>query len=225
MRTPAPRIFERGLPAPRSLVASQRRAVTLLELLVVISLLILLMTIIVPAVTHMLHSSQLAQAGQLLSDQLALARQFALAKNLPMEVRFYRFSDPSVIGEQSTPASAGSYRAFQTFKIMESGEAVAQGRVQQLPSSTIIDPSTKLSSLLGSAPPVLSNTFPIPRVGTEYHAVSFRFLSDGSTDLPKTGALWFLTVRLLNDRSNSVPPNYVTVQVDPYNGHIKTFRP
>lgn len=185
-----------------------------------------------PAATHILRGTALTQGGQLINEQLGLARQLALSRNLPVEVRFYQYNDPQS-GETS---GAGAFRAMQLFEIQESGGTpVALGKVVPLPQTIIVDSGATLSSIIGGAqssawPQAITGTAldqALPRVGRQYNAVAFRFLPDGATNLsPQTGS-WFLTLHSLKDGDGLAAPqgNFLTLQIDAANGHLKTFRP
>lgn len=62
---------------------------------------------------------------------------------------------------------------------------------------------------------------------TEY--VAFRFRPDGSTDLPNNNGdadTWYITLLEGNSGgSSALPTNYYIVQVDPFNGSLKVYRP
>jgi len=202
-----------------------QRAFTLVELLVVLSIVGIIVAFTVPAMNSVMGGSQITQAGQMVGDQLALARQTALSKNHTVEVRFYRFGDPDMPGEKATDPSTGRYRTFQPFEIFDTGAAVALAKIQRIPSSIIIDSGTTLSSLLNTG--TTSNPqVSLPRVGTNYNYFSFRFLPDGSTNLSPTSQ-WFLTVHNGNDGDalTAPPKNFYTIQIDATNGHIKSYRP
>ena len=206
---------------------------TLLELLVVISILILVMALAAPAVNSVMRGSQISQAGQAVNDQLSLARQTALSKNHAVEVRFYEFVDSEMPGEQAATTGTGHLRALQSFEMLDSGTAVAVGKMQRIQPSIIIDSGGTLSSLID---PALKKTFSptsgdpqvsLPRVGS-YYCYAFRFLPDGSTSLSPTAVnQWFLTLHNINDGDSlaTPPKNFITLQIDPTNGHIRTYRP
>lgn len=213
-----------------------REGFTILELLVVISIMALIASFSIPAANSIQKGSQLTQGAQMVGDQLGLARQIAITRNHPVEVRFYQYGDPLTPGEQATDPSTGKYRALQAFEVLESGSLNALGKVQRLAVSIIMDSGGTLSSLIappssGSSPVITaagSQTVLIPRVQRQYNSAAFRFLPDGSTNLPKmSGQQWFLTLHNLNDGDglSSPPKNFATLQVNAANGHIKTYRP
>jgi len=180
-----------------------------------------------------LKGTQMTQAGQLISSQLELARQLALSRNHSVEVRLYQYGDPGMPGEQASSPGTGNYRAVQTFDIQDSGSAVALGNAKVLPSSIIIDSGTTLSSMIGGATSTTMPQFatgaslnvPVSSIGTQYNCVFFRFLPDGSTNIPTSQV--FLTLHNINDGKalTNPPPNFITIQIDSINGHLKTFRP
>jgi len=214
---------------------SSGRGFTLIELLVVITIIAVIARFSVPAVNSILRGSKLSQSAQTMIEQLSLGRQAALTKNRAVEVRFYRYGDPETPGEDKTNPATGRYRALQFFEISDSGTASAMGGVVRLASSIFIDSGATLSTVIGSAKaaplvPTLTSsgtqTVSILSVGTKYDAVSFRFNPDGSTTLSPSG-LWFMTLHNLNDKDGQAAPpaNFFAIQIEPTNGHIKTFRP
>jgi len=204
---------------------------SLLELLAAVVVMLVLMALLAPAVSSVLGGNQLTRAGQTAIGQLALARQLAISRNQLVEVRFLRYEDANS-GEAIE--STGRYRAVQLMGISERGTAEDLGKLQELPSSICIDPGSTLSSMIasGAAPPTVptlatgATLGSVPRLGTAYSAISFRFRPDGSTNLPKTGN-WFFTLLSTNQPGDSSQPpdNFFTVQIDPVNGNVKSFRP
>ena len=107
-----------------------------------------------------------------------------------------------------------------------------------------------LIKLLGSTPTFYSsyNLGPTPsvapqvpltgdpslfNVGTNYTYVCFQFNPDGSTNLAQTIWGWscYLTLHAINKNSDdamsntTMPKNYYTIQIDPNNGRVYTYRP
>ena len=227
---------------------SSRRAFSLIELVVVIAIIAIVAAFAVPAVGDIMKGSKLTQASQMLVDQFTLARQSALSRNRSIEVRFYRFGDPEVPGEDMTKPLTGQFRAIQAFEIIESGAALPISRVEMLPVGIIMaanttSPTETLSTLLDAQPQTQAvndpTAPPLPRgIKLNYEWVSFRYLSDGSTNLTPASS-WYVTLHGLTDKPTSAgsssggtsgggvtpPANFFTLQIDPVSGATKTFRP
>lgn len=206
-------------------------AFSLIELVVVISIIAIIATFTVPAATTILKGSAMTQASQTLTDQISFARQRALSRNLAVEVRFYLYADPESPGEMVSDSTTWQYRAIQLFEVLESGVAVPIDKPQRLPVSVVLEPNVTFSTLIKDTTqtekaPVASDPS-LPRgVGTNYKYVSFRFQPDGSTNLSPTKT-WFVTIRNLTDKPTSTTPpaNFFTLQIDPVSGAVKGFRP
>ena len=227
------------------------RAFSLVELLVVISVIAIIAAFAVPAVTTMIRGSQLTQGSQLVNDQLSLARTSALSRNRSVEVRFYKYGDPETPGEQARNPVTGFFRSLQIFEVLDNGALLPAGPITRLPSNVIMNEGA-LSTILDdrerahiTTPTSSDPEMPDTEIGRRYHYTSFRFLPDGSTDLPPNGTLtatdkrpkgdsWYITVHGTHARKSAgetdgmtsiLPENYFTVQIDPITGSTRSYRP
>ncbi len=230
-------------PAPNRV----RHGFSLIELLVVCAIIVVVVGFTVPAATTLIRGSQLSQAAQLVSDQLVLARQQALSKNRPVEVRFYRFGDKEAPGENSEDPESGKFRALQAFEIIESGAAIPLNKIQRLPTTVILNRagmSTILSETVRGAPKSAADDPSAPELARDvrrnYQYQAFRFLPDGSTDLPAAqtsdsagDGTWYVTLHSLDVSDDNNEPknakgesiNFFTLQIDPVSGATKSYRP
>lgn len=199
-----------------------RSAFSLIELMVVMAIIAIVAAFVVPVAGNVSRGVKLSHATQTVGDEFATARQSAIGRNRMIEVRIYQYSDPEI------PGSASCFRAVQMFEIINARSFSPLDKVQALPTATIIDSGAALSSLLDPAKVTIAKGVDaLPRVGTNYNYVAFRFRPDGSTNLLPTAGTWFLTIHeeTYGDGLALPPPNFDTLEVDPVNGSVRLFRP
>lgn len=208
-------------------------AFSLIELLVVVSIIAVIASFAVPAVSGMVRGSAMTQASQEVSNQFSMARQYAITKNRSVEVRLLQFNDPETPGASSTDPTKGHFRGLQLMEVLESGGVVPLDKVRMLPQSVIMNPDT-LSTIIKAPSQTIKTPRtdfdpPMPRgINYNYVYVAFRFLPNGGTNLsPIANDSWYLTVHALSDKvTNSTPPaNFFTLQLDPVSGSTRIFRP
>ena len=202
-------------------------AFSLVEMLVVIAIIAIMTALIAPAFTNIGKASNLTDAGSVLVDNLTLARQTALAKNASVEVRFYNIADAASTGPVA-------YRAFRLLLNDNAGGTNKPiTRLIRFPVATIMVPDQKFSTILSDLNPFGSGTGggdSLPGISTPVPSKSVRFLPDGSTSLNPSGASgdkWFVSIRseTATPRTDKPADNYVTVELNPASGRVRTYRP
>lgn len=186
------------------------RAFSLVELMMVIAILLILATIAVPAFNAVALGSRLNQAGQLVGDQLTVARQFAVTRNRETQVWFYKISGGMQPG----------WRGVQVWRVEQLASGVTNipaGKPMLLPEGVIID--TTRSPLL-SADPSISGSTNLPSLGTVDYA-GFRIRPNGGTDLSINASNNYVTLQQAQGNS----ANYYTVQLNPITGKVSVYRP
>jgi len=253
---------------PKQLMKTNRQsAFSLVELIVVAAVIAVIIGFAVPAANNLIKGSQLTQGSQTFADLFSFARQSAMSRSRPVEVRFYRYGDLDTPGEDANDKTTWKFHGYQLFEILENGAALPINKMQRLPKMVVmssIDPSAaggggttaKYSTLLNTnfrgdykeaADDLTSPEIPVSfassggaslSVGRKYEYASFRYLQDGSTDLPpstkkggtgsgdKDDDSWYITLVNLNDEAKPIDQvNFYTVQVDPVSGATKAYRP
>jgi uncharacterized protein (TIGR02596 family) len=188
---------------------------SLIELLVVVAMMGILISLLIPAFGSIGQSNQLTSASQIVIGELNKARQEAIARNRAVQVRFYTIPPK----DQAANTSLKSMRAIQTVVLDERGDFgtnARYGRLAHLPSGIQISTNASLTSLVLAT----NGTTNLPVFGSSDY-VAFRFRPNGGTDLA-TNSFW----TLVSDRATETPPpNFATIQIDPRTGRVRLFRP
>lgn len=194
-----------------------RGGFSLVELLLVIGIISIILAFVVPAADHALRGSSLAQSGQMVGDQIAAARQIAVARNRTIYVRFYELPGEGVNEERA-------FCAVQLLAQNEDGTVDPVSKVNRLHENVCILDTATYSTLIAGSPDTGSETVQ----GRSANYVGFRFLPDGSTDLSPTGADgWFLTLVNRGEpvSGSEIPGNFYTIRLNPRTGQTRVFRP
>ena len=196
---------------------------SLIELLVVVAVIGLMAVLIVPAVSGISRSYQINAAGHAVLNTLMQARQTAMTRGYPVQVRFYKL--PDYWEAKSAPPSV--YRAMQIFL---EGNPVVSGGTATVPVTALTKPIFFSSpvKILPEASSIL--TLPVSTAPQEvlsgfarnYQFVSFRFRPNGQADLPPTAS--GLTLVLETDiQGGTLPPNFRAIEIDA--GAIRDYAP
>ena len=216
----------------------KQRAFSLVELLVVMVIIGIIAMLTMPAFNNLGKAQALTSAGSSLLDQLALARQTAVAQNRVVEVRLYkRRENPA---QAVSTANPERFRSFRTMIYDENVlNAFAQTTLQDFPARMVFSEEKDYSTLIfpytNTVPSraYQKETLSSAETNVEYQVI--RFKPTGGTDLSITGTptpdgnRWFLTIKSDNPEKD-VPTgrpanNYFTVLLDPVSGRVRTYRP
>jgi uncharacterized protein (TIGR02596 family) len=203
-------------------------AFSLIELLTVMTMISVLAMATLPALRGTLDGINVSGAAGVAEAEILLARQTAISRNLPVEVRFYRHDDGT--GEAwrllavVIPASSSGAAA---------DEWITSGKV--LPGNIVIEDTQEFSTVLGKAVPVTADKVApwsaqeassAPRLLQNKNFVGFLFNPDGSTNLPN-GQPWCLTLKNPHSQPAESAPaaNYVSIVLDSLTGRTMSYQP
>jgi len=190
------------------------------------TIIVIMASLMGPTLNTALRGTALTQGTDKVLGVLSLAHQTAITKAQTVEVRFYAYTNAE------TPGDTGQGHAIQAFSLDDSGNYAPLMKAQMLPASVVMTTNTNFSTLMtfgtNSSP-----TNSIPRAGLNYTYASFQYYRSGSTSLAASSLatnVWSVTILNLTDvltgsSPTTLPLNYATVVIDPYNGSLKTYRP
>lgn len=224
-----------------------RHAFTLIEMLVVVSIVVLLLAFATPALTRTLQASRLSAAAEAIIGTVAEAQQASLSSNSPVELRFFSFRD--------NLDQTSLYHSYQIFKVTQVSQSASSatssiaegvtplGNLINLPEGIVIPTDADTSKALSGNG--LEDTKDSGQTG--YSGVpgatykAFRFMPDGTcrTVGAAVGGLASLTFPNLPENYFTVtfdvggaditpdrlPKNFVTIQIDPYTGKARSYKP
>lgn len=217
-------------------------AFTLIEMLVVVTIIVLLLAFSTPALMRTMQATRLSSAGDSLMGAISEAQQIAFSQNTPVEIRFFKY--PEGLDKEE------NFRSYQIFKVTQQftdngtlqEKLVPVGNLVRLTDSVIIAPDAKLSPILDGG------ELKDEREGgdngysgvSDAHYNALRFMTDGSCrtvgvtnsgmavltyeSLPQS----FLTVTTESGQPitvDNLPKNFYTIQIDPFTGKARNYKP
>jgi uncharacterized protein (TIGR02596 family) len=199
--------------------AAAGRGFTLVELLVVITIMAILISFSVPAFNAIGQAHKLTTGGEVVVAQLNLGRQHAITLNRPVELRFYQTPDP-VTGQDE-------YNCVQLLSLLDDGSLSPLGGVARFPEGVIISSEAELSPLLSNAGVITGQALLGGEGGeAERDYTAFRISPSARPTLAGTFQDTFVTVLFAVDAvDESAPANFITIQVNPGNSTVRIYRP
>ena len=228
-----------------------RRGFSLIEMLVVVSIVVMLLALATPALTRTLQASRLSGAGEAMMGSIAEAQQTALTTNPPVDVRFFSFTEDL--------DQAPVYHSYQLFKITQSTQnsggsatvtekVVPVGNLIRLPEGIIIPTDSALSGAFSSSSGGASTGLPDTKEnsqvgyagvsGATYNAI--RFMPDGTCRTVGAASNGMAKLEFQTLPNNfftmtfgsgttvtlaNLPKNFYTVHIDPYTGKARSYKP
>ncbi len=202
---------------------------SLVELLAVIAIIALLAVLVTPAINSISSGTSLTVSAATVTDTLNLARQTALSKNRPVEVRFLKV--PAVNRTVADGAGNFVYRAIALYQISDADPMELSRIIYLQPNIQLADSDT-FGTLIKYLP---VSTMPVRAIdpsGTTFSYSYFQFRPDGSTNLSPqaptaSGDAWHMMIYSANSppQGSTPPKNYITLQLDPLTGRTRTFQP
>jgi uncharacterized protein (TIGR02596 family) len=206
--------------APRT---SRAAAFTLVEILVVVTIMGLMLAMVGMTVPGSIASQKLAGVARQIAGELDHATMIAQRDNTPVEVRFYRCTEAGTgaLGE------AKEYRAYHIGSITGwnsdgKPKVTFNDSVQRLPEGIIFTPNPSHTTLLTKAPVQASPED--PEIGEPYEYISYVIRPDGGTTLPRPEKTVLTLVQEKQLTSEAtLPADYRSLVVNPYNGQVTLY--
>ncbi len=223
-------------------------AFTLVEMITVVGIIALLVALATPALVDVIRATRLNSSGDSLSNRLSLAQQSAVARSNEVEMRFYKYTDPT------NPDASGEplFYAYQVVDVPNGADPRAISEVYYLDSGIVLSALTKFSPMMQTTtdqrPDSTGNYLFKPATGIPPASVRYaalRFYPDGSCRLLTTAngsgssanasataytvkplpESYFTLVEARTMNDSNTPNNFYCLQLDFYTGKVRTYRP
>jgi uncharacterized protein (TIGR02596 family) len=191
----------------------------------VIAIIAILAALVLPAVTSISRSYQMTAAGHTVLNILVQARQAAITRGYPVQVRIYKLPDYN----QPNSSAPAVYRALQAFV---EGDPVSAGGSSSAPLTPLSRASffsspvqiLEAKSSLLTLPSTASPAETLSGYGKNYSYVSFRFKPSGQADISTSTS--GLVLAFSNDaQSGALPANFRALEIDPVTGAVRDYAP
>lgn len=174
--------------------------------------------LLVPA-TGVAHGIRLQVAAQTIVGEIDLARQLSASLNKNHEVRFLKFADPT----KGNPENC--FQGIQIYSIEPDGSRTAASRLKHFGQGIAANESAALSPLLTNAVSPTNGPATLPG-NISYQWAGFAFRPDGSTSITNSTRPRMTIQDIRTGISNSTPPaNFITIEIDPVIGSVRSYQP
>ncbi|RBP43875.1 uncharacterized protein (TIGR02596 family) [Roseimicrobium gellanilyticum] len=206
--------------------ASHRRKAhgfTLVEVLVVVSIMALMLAMVGLTVPGSIASQKLSGMARQVASDLDHATMIAQRDNKPVEVRFYRCSEAGIGGLDE----GKEFRAYQIATITgwdaEGKPKIAfTQEVQRLPAGIVFTPNPNHTTLLAKTPVQAGPND--ADIGESYEYISYIIRPDGGTTLPRPQKTVLTLVQQKHlGGQGDLPPDFRSIVVNPYNGQVTLY--
>ncbi|MFT5465334.1 MAG: hypothetical protein ACI8UO_000428 [Verrucomicrobiales bacterium] len=207
---------------------SRQGGFSLAEMMVVITIIAFLLALSAPNIMSLLRGSELATQGELFKNQLSQGQQIALSTNADVEIRFFKFADKDDAQVKAV------YQAYQFYQYNDDGLLTERSELFRLNAPVIFHDNPKFTNLFRtqSVDEGVEESGTVDQAPKKFGSGvssatyrSFRFRPDGSTDLPKGEKIYFVTLVQEQGANQTDPKNFYCIQIDPYNGSLREYRP
>ena len=189
----------------------------------VIAIIGILISITIPLTSSLPASKELSSEADNLTSRINYCRLLAVSSGRPVELRFYLQPVLQVRDDEF-------YRATQVLTTDAEGIFQPEGRIQAFSGKVILSLNDEFSSILAGEPEA-----PDPNAASTGNKLArnlrykpLRFLPEGSVALGR-GADKHWTLTFLNWEPNmkeaELPPDFVTLQVDPFTAKVRRYEP
>lgn len=185
---------------PRPSIIKPCRALTLVELLVVLAVIGLMMALVGPSIGSVMRGQQLQGGSQILKDHLTLARHLAITRNEPVYLFFCR----------------SGREERETVLISSRSDAS-----ELLANPLRLPPSVEITDDPDWSPLMTLDEIDCTLHGESLKARRFSFRPSGNTSLPPSEQ-WYLT---LHPRGQEIQPHFATLGINPVTGVISIYQP
>lgn len=195
--------------------AGKLQAFSLLELLVVVTVVGILSTLAATSLSTVLRGTRLDTAARMLLSDIDFARQAAFSRNENVQLRIRRGERPETSGEEV-------FWQWQVGLVDKVDSSFTPLRpIGSFPMGILLDESDTHSPLLAALPvdPTSGDSFLTFRPNGELEPIAGLPFSD----LPD----WCFTIIPENFRGRGMSeiPDFVAIQIDPLSSRTRAFRP